>query len=91
MIVATERAGRAAEAVVPEHWARLFADLERRGRAALVPRRAAGAERPLLSFAAEFLTVPFPAWTAVGVVELSDEGSVVEVSCTALVRDARQA
>ena len=43
---------------------------------------------PLLSVAAEFLSVPFPAWTAGGVVELFEAGSVVEIACTALVREA---
>ena len=42
----------------------------------------------LLSIAGEFLSLPFPAWTAVGVAELWDEGSVIEMGCTA-VRRAR--
>lgn len=42
----------------------------------------------VLAVAAEFLSVPFPAWTAVGVAELFEQGSVVEIACTALVRTA---
>jgi enamine deaminase RidA (YjgF/YER057c/UK114 family) len=34
--------------------------------------------------AEEFLAKPFPAWTAVGVSELWDEGSVIEMSCVAV-------
>jgi enamine deaminase RidA (YjgF/YER057c/UK114 family) len=37
----------------------------------------------LMSVANEFLSDPYPAWTAVGVTELFDEGAVVEISCTA--------
>lgn len=38
----------------------------------------------LLAIAADFLPRPFPAWTAVGVAELWDDGSVIEVACTAV-------
>jgi enamine deaminase RidA (YjgF/YER057c/UK114 family) len=41
----------------------------------------------LLEIAAEFLTEPYPAWTAVGVTELIDPPAVVEISCEALLRD----
>jgi enamine deaminase RidA (YjgF/YER057c/UK114 family) len=37
----------------------------------------------LLAVAAEFLTKPFPAWTAVGVTELIDPDAVIEISCVA--------
>jgi enamine deaminase RidA (YjgF/YER057c/UK114 family) len=37
----------------------------------------------LIGIAGEFLSDPFPAWTAVGVTELFDEGAVVEISCVA--------
>jgi enamine deaminase RidA (YjgF/YER057c/UK114 family) len=37
----------------------------------------------LIPIAGEFLSDPFPAWTAVGVTELFDEGAVVEISCIA--------
>lgn len=40
----------------------------------------------LLSVAGEFLSRPFPAWTAVGVTELWDEGSIIELGCTAVRR-----
>ena len=33
----------------------------------------------------EFLSDPYPAWTAVGVTELIDEGAVVEIGCVAAV------
>lgn len=39
----------------------------------------------LVAIAGEFLTDPYPAWTAVGVTELFDEGAVVEISCTASI------
>lgn len=39
----------------------------------------------LISVAGEFLQDPYPAWTAVGVTELFDEGAVVEISCVATV------
>jgi len=42
----------------------------------------------LLAVAAEFLSDPFPAWTAVGVTELFDEGAVFEMSCVAVLREA---
>ena len=38
----------------------------------------------LLAVAAEFLTKPFPAWTAVGVTELIDPKAVIEISCVAV-------
>jgi enamine deaminase RidA (YjgF/YER057c/UK114 family) len=41
----------------------------------------------LLEIAAEFLTEPYPAWTAVGVTELIDPPAVVEISCEALLPD----
>jgi len=37
----------------------------------------------LIAVAGEFLSDPYPAWTAVGVTELFDEGAVVEISCIA--------
>ena len=37
----------------------------------------------LIAIAGEFLLDPYPAWTAVGVTELIDEGAVVEISCVA--------
>ncbi len=37
----------------------------------------------LIAIAGEFLDDPYPAWTAVGVTELFDEGAVVEISCIA--------
>lgn len=43
----------------------------------------------VLTVAAEFLEVPYPAWTAVGVTELFDAGAVVEISCVATLPDAR--
>jgi enamine deaminase RidA (YjgF/YER057c/UK114 family) len=39
----------------------------------------------LIGIAGEFLSDPYPAWTAVGVTELFDEGAVVEISCVAVV------
>jgi enamine deaminase RidA (YjgF/YER057c/UK114 family) len=39
----------------------------------------------LLEIAAEFLTEPYPAWTAVGVTELIDPPALVEISCEALL------
>jgi enamine deaminase RidA (YjgF/YER057c/UK114 family) len=39
----------------------------------------------LIKVAGEFLQDPYPAWTAVGVTELFDEGAVVEISCVAAV------
>jgi len=38
---------------------------------------------PLLEIAAEFLPVPFPAWTAVGITELIVPGAVIEIRCVA--------
>ena len=37
----------------------------------------------LIAVAGEFLSDPYPAWTAVGVSELFDDGAVVEISCIA--------
>jgi enamine deaminase RidA (YjgF/YER057c/UK114 family) len=37
----------------------------------------------LLAIAGEFLTDPYPAWTAIGVTELFDEEAVIEISCVA--------
>jgi enamine deaminase RidA (YjgF/YER057c/UK114 family) len=39
----------------------------------------------LIGIAGEFLSDPYPAWTAVGVTELFDEGAVIEISCVAAV------
>ena len=39
----------------------------------------------LIAIAGEFLSDPYPAWTAVGVTELFDEEAVVEISCVAAV------
>jgi enamine deaminase RidA (YjgF/YER057c/UK114 family) len=39
----------------------------------------------VIAIAGEFLNDPYPAWTAVGVTELIDEGAVVEISCVAAV------
>jgi enamine deaminase RidA (YjgF/YER057c/UK114 family) len=39
----------------------------------------------LLAIAAEFLVDPYPAWTAVGVTELFEEGALVEISCVAVL------
>ena len=41
----------------------------------------------LLAIAGEFLEDPYPAWTAVGVTELFDEGAVIEISCVAAMKD----
>jgi enamine deaminase RidA (YjgF/YER057c/UK114 family) len=38
----------------------------------------------LLRVAAEFLDAPYPAWTAVGVVEFFEPEAVVEISCVAV-------
>jgi enamine deaminase RidA (YjgF/YER057c/UK114 family) len=43
----------------------------------------------LLAVACEFLSEPFPAWSAVGVTELWDAGSLVEISCVAAVGGPR--
>ncbi len=40
----------------------------------------------LIGVAGEFLSDPYPAWTAVGVTELFDEEAVVEISCVAEVQ-----
>lgn len=37
----------------------------------------------LLEIAAEYLPLPFPTWTAVGVTELFDPEAIVEISCVA--------
>jgi enamine deaminase RidA (YjgF/YER057c/UK114 family) len=39
----------------------------------------------LIAVSKEFLAAPAPAWSAVGVTELWDEGSLVEISCVAIV------
>jgi len=39
----------------------------------------------LLRVAADFLDVPYPAWTAVGVTELWPPEAVVEISCIAIL------
>lgn len=39
----------------------------------------------LLTVAGEFLGLPFPAWTAVGVTELWPADAVVEISCVAVL------
>jgi enamine deaminase RidA (YjgF/YER057c/UK114 family) len=45
----------------------------------------------LLAIAAEFITEPYPAWTAVGVTELIDPPAVVEISCEAVLPRTRRA
>ena len=40
----------------------------------------------LVAVAGEFLSDPYPAWTAVGVTELFDEGAVIEISCIAALK-----
>ncbi len=37
----------------------------------------------LIAIAGEFLSDPYPAWTAVGVTELFDEKAVIEIGCVA--------
>lgn len=39
----------------------------------------------LLPIAAEFLSTPYPAWTAVGVTELFEPEAVVEIGCTVVL------
>ena len=39
----------------------------------------------MLDVAAEFLERPFPAWMAVGVAELLDEGAIIDMTCVAVV------
>lgn len=39
----------------------------------------------VMEIAAEFLTDPYPAWTAVGVTELYDHEAVIEIAVTAVV------
>jgi enamine deaminase RidA (YjgF/YER057c/UK114 family) len=39
----------------------------------------------LMAVAADFLSDPLPAWTAVGVTELFEPDALVEISCTAIV------
>jgi enamine deaminase RidA (YjgF/YER057c/UK114 family) len=43
----------------------------------------------LIAISREFLAAPSPAWSAVGVTELWDEGSVIEVSCVAIIGGPR--
>jgi enamine deaminase RidA (YjgF/YER057c/UK114 family) len=43
----------------------------------------------LLMISREFLAEPTPAWTAVGVTELWDDGALVEISCVAIVGGPR--
>lgn len=43
----------------------------------------------LLTVAAEFLSSPYPAWTAVGVTELFEEQALVEISCVAVMPEER--
>jgi enamine deaminase RidA (YjgF/YER057c/UK114 family) len=38
----------------------------------------------VIAIAGEFLHDPYPAWTAVGVTELFDEGAIIEISCVAV-------
>jgi enamine deaminase RidA (YjgF/YER057c/UK114 family) len=38
----------------------------------------------IIAIAGEFLHDPYPAWTAVGVTELFDEGAIIEISCIAV-------
>jgi enamine deaminase RidA (YjgF/YER057c/UK114 family) len=40
----------------------------------------------ILRVAADFLDVPYPAWTAVGVTELWPPEAVIEISCIAVLR-----
>jgi enamine deaminase RidA (YjgF/YER057c/UK114 family) len=40
----------------------------------------------MVEIAGEFLSAPLPAWTAVGVTELWEEGAMFELSCVAVVR-----
>ena len=40
----------------------------------------------LLKVAGDFLDVPYPAWTAVGVTELWPPEAVIEISCIAVLR-----
>ncbi|HXW35330.1 MAG TPA: Rid family hydrolase [Acidimicrobiales bacterium] len=40
----------------------------------------------MIEIAGEFLSVPFPAWTAVGVSELWEEGAMFEVQVTAAAK-----
>lgn len=42
----------------------------------------------MIEVAGEFLLPPFPAWTAVGVSELWEEGTMFELSCVAVLPDA---
>jgi enamine deaminase RidA (YjgF/YER057c/UK114 family) len=39
----------------------------------------------MLRIAAEFLTAPYPAWTAVGVTELFSSKALIEIRCTAIL------
>lgn len=45
-------------------------------------------EETVLSVAADFLRAPYPAWTAVGVVELWSPEAIIEISCIAVLREA---
>jgi enamine deaminase RidA (YjgF/YER057c/UK114 family) len=38
----------------------------------------------MVEIASEFLSTPFPAWTAIGVTELWEEGAIFELRCTAV-------
>jgi len=38
-----------------------------------------------------YLTAPYPAWTAIGIVELAVPGALVEIRVTARLRDRRAA
>jgi enamine deaminase RidA (YjgF/YER057c/UK114 family) len=44
-----------------------------------------GQAAALTAVSKEFLAAPAPAWSAVGVTELWDEGAVVEISCVAII------
>ena len=41
----------------------------------------------LIRVAADFLSDPYPAWTAVGVTELIVAGALVEISCVAMISE----
>lgn len=43
----------------------------------------------LLNVAAEFLSHPYPVWTAVGVTELFERPALVEISCEAVIPGGR--
>ena len=44
----------------------------------------------MLTVAGEFLEDPYPAWTAVGVMELFEPEALVEVSCEAVLHPTRR-